>query len=147
MSLRYTDSPELQLWTPFALARNLAIACIGIVRDNPIFFIHELKIDTLKLLVAHHSFHPGNNFILLGSILDLIYDNLWRLREYRFRPWIDTNGRAIRWRRRVPTELVNRRCLIYYSLFQSRGFIDIPSCGDTVGDTRYCHNNDISHRV
>ena len=79
MALRDPDSPELQLWASLAHACNLPHACMGILRDDPIFMIHEAKIDPLKLLLAHHTFHCGDNLILFGSILDFININFWRL--------------------------------------------------------------------
>ena len=84
MALRNTDSPQLQFGTPFPPAR-----CRILTRD-PIFMIHELEVDALKLLAAHHSLHCDNDFILLSSVLDFVHNNHWRLGEYRKRrAWVD----------------------------------------------------------
>src|SRR5438045_2578125 len=126
--LTYADSPELQLWAPLA---HVSI-------NDPIFMIHELKIDTFKLLIAHRSLHCGNDFILLASVLDFVHNNQGRLSEYRPRPWINENRWPIWSRHRVPKKRVNGCYLTCHSLSQSRCLIHFLCSSHTLGTCDNC---------
>ncbi len=100
--------------------------------DDPIFVIHETKIDRPKLSLTHNSLDCGDNSILLNSISNFIHRNLWRLGQYHLRSGSDRDRWATRLQDRAPSVVMNscyRRC---QSRLQNLCFIDALGRGDAI---------------
>lgn len=98
-ALRDADPPKLQLRATLA----------SISTNNPIFVIHELKIDRLKFFIPYSIFDCGNNSILLSSIPNSLHFNLRGLREEHHRPSIAEHRRPIRLRKGILRKAVSHR--------------------------------------
>jgi hypothetical protein len=79
--LRNANPPKLQFWAALA----------HVPAHDPIFVVHKLKVERLKLPITHNGLHRRNNFVLLGSIFNFIHRNLWPLSQehLRARAYID----------------------------------------------------------